>query len=136
MDQRTLLFRTLISILFYLYSYICIYFILFSFFLLYIFYGKLNMMSNLAGWRHEQVCTRCVGYLPERTHLAWNKDARVKPHIHEAKLCICSAWFLVHLSSHGIKEHCVDDGVIVRYSMVVCFLSCKMLVDNKYSRNA
>ena len=80
------------------------------------------MMGNLAGWRHEQVCTRCVGYLPERTHLAWNKDARVKLHIHEPKLCICSAWFLVHLPSYGTKEHCVDDGVIVCCSMVVCFL--------------
>ena len=33
-------------------------------------------------------CTRCVGYIPERTHRALNKNARVKLHMHEAKLCI------------------------------------------------
>ena len=75
------------------------------------------------------------GILTLRTHLEWNKNARVKLHIHEAKLCICSAWFLMHLSSHGIKERCVDDGVTVRCSWVVYFLPCKGLVDNKYSRN-
>ena len=52
------------------------------------------------------------GILTLRTHLAWNKNTRVKLHIHEAKLCICSAWFLMHQSSHGIKECFVDDGVI------------------------
>ena len=78
---------------------------------------------------------RCVGYLSERARQAWNKNARVKLHIHETKLCICSAWFLMHLSFHGIKERCVDDGVTVRCSLVVHLPSCKMLVDNKYSRN-
>ena len=78
---------------------------------------------------------RCVGYLPERTLQAWNKNSRVKLHKHETKLCICSAWFLVHLSPHGTKEHCVGDGVIVHCSLDVYFLPCKMLVDNKYSRN-
>ena len=43
---------------------------------------------------------------------AWNKNARAKLHIHEAKLCNCPAWFLMHQSSHGIKERSVDDGVI------------------------
>jgi len=33
------------------------------------------------------------------------------------------------------KERCVDDGVTVRCSLVVHLPSCKMLVDNKYSRN-
>ena len=75
------------------------------------------------------------GILTLRTHLEWNKNARVKLRIHEAKLCICSAWFLMHLSSNGIKERCVDDGVTVRCSWVVYFLPCKGLVDNKYSRN-
>ena len=74
------------------------------------------------------------GILTLRTHLAWNKNARVKLHIHEVKLCICSAWFLMHLSSR-IKEHYVDDGVTLRCSLVVYFLSSKRLVDNKYSRN-
>ena len=64
------------------------------------------------------------------------QNARVKLHIHETKLCICSAWFLMHLSFHGIKEHCVDDGLTIRRSWVVYFLRCKGLVDNKYSRNA
>jgi len=81
--------------------------------------------------RIHEVC----GILTLRTHLAWNKNARVKLHIHESKLCICSAWFLMHLSFHGIKERCVDDGVTVRCSLVVHLPSCKMLVDNKYSRN-
>ena len=40
-----------------------------------------------------------------------------------------------HLSSHGTKERCVGDGVIVHCSLDVYFLPCKMLVDNKYSRN-
>ena len=92
-------------------------------------------MGNLVGWRHEQVCTRCVGHLPERTHLAWNKDARVKPHIHEAKLCICSAWFLVHLPSHWTKQRCVEVGVMYAAPSVVFFRSCKKLVDNKYSHD-
>ena len=73
-------------------------------------------------------CTRCVGYLPERTHQAWNKNSRVKLHKHETKLCIRSAWFLMHLPSHGTKEHCVVDGVIVYYSLDIYFLPCKMLV--------
>ena len=41
------------------------------------------------------------GILTLRTHLAWNKNARVKLHIHESKLCIYSAWFLMHMSFHG-----------------------------------
>ena len=80
-------------------------------------------------------CTRCVGYFPEIDRQAWNKNARVKLHIHETNLCICSAWFLVQLSSYGTKERFVGDGVIEYYSLVVYFLPCKMLVDNKYSRN-
>ena len=103
---------------------------------MYIFYGKLNMMGNLAGWRHEQVCTRCVGYLPERTHLAWNKDARVKPRTHEAKLCICSAWFLVHLSSCRTREHCVGVGIMYVLVPSPCLSFLQKVVDNKYSRYA
>ena len=45
-------------------------------------------MGNLARWKHEARCTRYVGYLPKRTHRALNKNARVKLHMHEAKLCI------------------------------------------------
>ena len=60
----------------------------------------------------RQRCTRCVGYLPGRTRQAMNKDARVKLYLHEAKLCICSAWFLVHLLSHWTKERCVEVGVM------------------------
>ena len=50
---------------------------------------------------------RCMGYLPGRTRQAINKNARVKLYFHEAKLCICSASFLVHLPPHWTKEHCV-----------------------------
>ena len=50
---------------------------------------------------------RCVGYLPGRTRQVMNKDARVKLYLHETKLCICSAWFLVHLPPHWTKERCV-----------------------------
>ena len=45
-------------------------------------------MGNSAGWKHEARYTRCVGYLPERTHRALNKNARVKLHMDEAKSCI------------------------------------------------
>ena len=48
----------------------------------------------------RQRCTRCVGYLSGRTRQAMNKKARV----HEAKLCICSAQFHVHLPPHWTKE--------------------------------
>ena len=41
-----------------------------------------------------------------------NNDARVKLYFHEAKLCICLAWFLVHFPSHWTKEHCVEVGVM------------------------
>ena len=60
----------------------------------------------------RQWCTRCVGYLPGWTHQAMNNDARVKLYFHEAKLCIYSAWFLVHLPSHWTKERCVEVGVM------------------------
>ena len=39
----------------------------------------------------------------------WTKNAKVK---HEAKLCVCSSWFLLHLSSLGTKEHCDEAGVM------------------------
>jgi hypothetical protein len=55
---------------------------------------------------------RCVGYLPDRTRQSWNKNARMKLYIHEAKLCIRSAWFLMHLSFCGTKERYVGVGVI------------------------
>ena len=57
------------------------------------------MTGNLAGWKHERGCTRRVGYLPDRTHQAMNKNARVELYIHKAKLCICFDRFLVHLVS-------------------------------------
>ena len=53
-----------------------------------------------------------MGYLPGRTCQAMNKDARVKFYLHEAKFCICSAWFFVHLPSHWTKERCVEVGVM------------------------
>ena len=64
----------------------------------------------------RQRCTRCVGYLSGRTRQAMNKDARV----HEAKLCICSAWFHVHLPPHWTKERCV--GVMYATPHVFLFL--------------
>ena len=83
-----------------------------------------------------QECMRYVGYLPGRTHQAMNNDARVKLYFNEAKLCICSAWFLVHLPSHWTKEHCVEVGVMYSAPSVFFSRSCKRLVDNKYSRDA
>jgi len=91
------------------------YFILlmFIFYIFYIFYfilsflffhGKLNMIDNLRGWRHETRIHEMVGYLTGRTHQAMNKNTRVNLHIHEAKFCICSAWFVVYLSSLWTKE--------------------------------
>ena len=80
----------------------------------------------------RQRCTRCVGYLSGRTRQAMNKDARV----HEAKLCIRSAWFLVHLPSYWTKDCCVEVGVMYAAPCISFFHSCKRLVDNKYSRDA
>jgi len=80
----------------------------------------------------RQGCTRCVGYLPWRICQARNKYARVK--LHEAKLCICSAWFPVHLPYLWTKERCV--GVMYAAPCVCFFRSCKRLVDNKYSRES
>ena len=92
-------------------------------------------MGNLAGWRHEEKVHEMCWILTWKSSPSLEQNAKVKLHIHEAKLCICSACFLMHLSSHGIKDHCVDDGVTVRCSWVVYFLPCKGLVDNKYFRN-
>ena len=92
-------------------------------------------MGNLARCRHEEKMDEVCGILTWKSSPSLEQNAKVKLHIHEAKLCICSAWFLMHLSSNGIKERCVDDGVTVRCSWVVYFLPCKGLVDNKYSRN-
>ena len=62
-----------------------------------------------------------MGYLPGRTCQAMNKDARVKFYLHEAKFCICSAWFFVHLPSHWTKERCVEVGVMYAAPSVVFF---------------
>jgi hypothetical protein len=76
----------------------------FCYLFLYSFYhGKLGMMGNLAGWKHCKDA-RSVGYLPDRSSHAMNKNARVKLHRYGAKLCICSAWFLVHLPSMGSRS--------------------------------
>ena len=93
-------------------------------------------MGNLARWRHEEKVHEVCGILTWKSPPSLEQNAKVKLHINEERFCICSAWFLMHLSFHGIKEHCVDDGVTVRCSWVVNFLRCKGLVDNKYSRNA
>ena len=63
----------------------------------------------------HEVC----GVLNWKTHQAMNKDERVKLYLHEAKLCICSAWFLVHLPHHWTKERCV--GVMYAAPRVVFF---------------
>ena len=56
----------------------------------------------------RQGCTRCVGYVPGRTLQAMNKCGRAKFHIHEAKLYICSAWFLIRPRSVVVElEFCV-----------------------------
>jgi hypothetical protein len=75
------------------------------------------------------------GYLPDRSSQSLNKNARVKFCMQGAKLRLSSARFLVHLSSHGTKEHCMSVGVIVCCSLVIYFIPCKGLVDNKYSRD-
>jgi len=50
-----------------------------------------------------------------------NKDVRVKLY-HEAKLCICSAWFLVHLPSHWTKERRVEVGVVMYAAPSIFFI--------------
>jgi hypothetical protein len=74
-------------------------------------------------------------------HEVWNTYVANLPILEEnakvanaAKVCICSSCLLVHLSSHGTKEHCVSVGVIVHCSLVVYFIPFRRLVHNKYSR--
>ena len=62
-----------------------------------------------------------MGYLPGRTSQSMNKDVRVKLY-HEAKLCICSAWFLVHLPSHWTKERRVEVGVVMYAAPSIFFI--------------
>ena len=94
------------------------------------------MMGNLAGWIHEAMMHEVCGVLNWKTHQAMNKDARVELYFDDVKLCICSAWFLVHLPSHWTKEHCVEVGVMYAAPSVFFSRSCKRLVDNKYSSEA
>ena len=68
---------------------------------------------------------RCMGYLPGRTHQAMNKDARVKLYLHEAKPCICSAWFLVHLPYLWTKERCVGVLELCMLLLVFFFIPAK-----------
>ena len=68
---------------------------------------------------------RCVGYLPRRTHQALSTNARAKLHMHEAKCCICSAWFLVHLSSLGTKERCCGIGALDAAAWLFIFFPAK-----------
>ena len=93
-------------------------------------------MGNSAGWKHEARYTRCVGYLPERTHRALNKNARVKLHMDEAKPCILFSLVPRASVSPWTKERYVGVGVIAYCSLVIYFPPCKWLVGNKYSRHA
>ena len=68
---------------------------------------------------------RCVGYLPRRIHQGLNKNARDKLHMHESKLCICSAWFPVHLFSQGTKECCGEIGVLCAAPQLFIFIPTK-----------
>ena len=74
-------------ILFILFLYIFLFFILFFYYIYIFFYGKLNKMGNLAGWRYEARMHELCGILTWRTCQAMNINARVKLHIYEAKLC-------------------------------------------------
>ena len=69
----------------------------------------------------HEVC----GVLTWKTHQAMNKDARVKLYLHEAKLYICLAWFLVHLSSQRTKERCGGIGVLCAASWLFIFFPAK-----------
>ena len=73
----------------------------------------------------RQGCTRCVGYVPGRTLREMDKCGRAKLHLHEAKLYICLAWFLVHLSSHRTKERCGGIGVLCADSWLFIFVPAK-----------
>ena len=53
--------------------------------------GKPNKMGNLVGWRHEEKVHEVCGILTWKSSPSLEKNTRVKLHIHEAKLCICSA---------------------------------------------
>ena len=54
-----------------------------------------------------------------------NKDAKVELYFDVAKLCICSAWFLVHLPSHWTKERCVEVGVMYAAPSIFVFVPVK-----------
>ena len=90
----------------------------------------------------RQGCTRCVGYLPRRIRQARNEDARVK--LHEAKLCICSAWFLVHLPYLWTKERCVGvmygqqilERGIKNFFLFLDLLFTSMFKGNSNSKNS
>ena len=54
-----------------------------------------------------------------------NKDARVELYFDVVKLCICSAWFFVHLPSHWTKERCVEVGVMYAAPSIFVFVPVK-----------
>ena len=53
--------------------------------------GKPNKVGNLAGFRHEKKVHEVCGILTWKSSPSLEQNTRVKLHIHEAKLCICSA---------------------------------------------
>ena len=117
----------------FLFVIIFLYKYLFSF----LYYGKLGMMGNFAGWRNEQGCTRYVECLPNGTYQSPNKDARVKLYIHKAKPCIlfclapCAS--VSFLDQGGLFEClvCSCCSLVVFFSFL-----CKRLVDSKHSRRS
>jgi hypothetical protein len=109
LNQTTLLYGALIFIYFILlffsfYKFWCFYFVIYFF----SWQAKQDgQQSRVEIWSKDAQGVSDT-YLEELAK-HWTKNAKVK---HEAKLCVCSSWFLLHLSSLGTKEHCDEAGVM------------------------
>ena len=63
-ESKLLLNKHLKSLFFYFFSYILFYCLCFF------YHGKLGMMGNLVGWKHDMRMHELWDYIPERTYLA------------------------------------------------------------------
>ena len=117
-------------------------FLFFSIFIIYIYFIIFFIMAYWA-WRitlqGEEMNEDTQGmwniYLMELTN-HWTKMQELSSIFIKPNLALCSAWLLVRLSPSGAKEGCMSVRVFTLLLGCILFISCKRLVDNKYSRNA
>ena len=76
---------------------------------MFFFHGKLGVMDNLAGWKHDMRMHELWDYLPENSP-SMNDKTIAK--LDEAKFCIL--FCLVPRASvlHGTKERCMSVGLL------------------------